>query len=262
MNKYIKYYPDDTSYADIGGIPDTKFVFRINNYTNLWELNQLVDAYNDTGIVPRITIPWLLDGQADRRFANNQSSGCKLICNFLNKMNAVFEIYHPHNPELVEGLINNATIIDNSKFLNHVINHIGEDVILMSTDAGSYKPLMKIADKIGWKGEVVSASKSRKVDEDGKTVLTQILPDIDFTDKTVLIVDDICVYGGTFIGLAELLRKKNCRKIYLAVSHLTTTKQKEELWNLFDGVFTTNSLNLDYGIRKGDPTKIFMIELF
>ena len=75
-------------------------------------------------------------------------------------------------------------------------------VILMSSDAGGFKPLMKLCDNIGWEGKTFSASKYRSF-VDGKTKLSQRVDREDFGGKDILIIDDICVYGGTFKGLSK-----------------------------------------------------------
>ena len=122
----INKYPDGTSYVQ--EINHTGYItFKINTYEELWHLNQYIDAYNNFnkgGIRPTITIPCLIDAQADKRFNVGESSGLKLVCNFLNQMNADFEIFHPHNPEIVEALIDNVKIIDNNKFIKEVLNLI------------------------------------------------------------------------------------------------------------------------------------------
>lgn len=76
--KIVKY-PDETSYAVVH--PVQEFTFRINSYEDLWHLNQTVNALNNQGIRPTITIPNLIDAQADRRFNSNESSGLKLVNN-------------------------------------------------------------------------------------------------------------------------------------------------------------------------------------
>lgn len=114
------------------------------------------------------------------------------------------------------------------------------NLIILSPDAGMYKNLMKMCDKIDWVGETYSASKSREYKE-GKSKLTQIVDKNDFEGKDILIVDDICVKGGTFVGLAKLLRERNVGKLYLAVSHLTLPEVSKELVDSFDMIFTTNS---------------------
>jgi ribose-phosphate pyrophosphokinase len=162
-------------------------------------------------------------------------------------MKANFVVFHPHNSEIVEALINNVTIIDNYDFISHVLyeNLNQDNLILFSSDAGGFKPLMKLSDKLNWVGEVYGASKSREY-KDGKSRLTQVIDREDFKGKDILIIDDICVNGGTFIGLANMLKSRNVGKLYLAVSHLTVSNPNPELFKLFDKVFTTDSKKLNY----------------
>lgn len=266
-------YPDNSSYAKVG-LYDNRFIFRINSYEDLWHLNQIVDALSHNSIWPEITIPNLLDAQADRRFSRYESSGLKLVCNLLSSMKATFKIFHPHNPEVVESLMENAVIIDNKDFIQKVFLEFfkrnwryNEDLILMSADAGGFKPLVKLCDKLEWTEEIYSASKARNYDGN-KSSLTQIVDREDFGGKDIMIVDDICVYGGTFKGLAKLLRERNCGKLYLAVSHMTIQNHENgELFKAFDHVFTTNSKYKDYWYLKSktgfvSPENLTTIKLF
>jgi len=262
----IKKYPDGSSYAVVHSQED--ITFRLNSYEDLWNLNQTVDALNNLGIRPNVTIPNLIDAQADRRFNNNESFGLKLVCKFLNSMNAHFKIFHPHNPEVVEALLDNAQIVDNFGFICRILSEFfnkgkgihgdyQNNLILMSSDAGGFKPLMKLCNKLQWQGETESAAKSRtyiineqrSVTKPINTItpisyskLTQIINRQDFQSKDILIVDDICVYGGTFVGLAKMLKERNCGKLYLAVSHITIEHHPQDsVFEYFDKVFTTNS---------------------
>lgn len=275
----INKYPDGTSYVQETN-PTGYTTFKINTYEDLWHLNQYVDAYNNFnkgGMRPTITIPNLIDAQADKRFNVGESSGLKLVCNFLNNMDADFKIFHPHNAEAVEALIDNVEILDNKDFINQVlskivlnkekdynsytVNKTYKNLILMSSDAGGFKPLIKLCDKIGWKGETYSASKSRNPN-DGK--LTQLVDRTNFEGKDILIIDDICVYGGTFKGLSKLLKERNCGKLYLAVSHMTVQNLGQDpLTNYFDKVFTTNSKYDEYyGYDDFIPKNLEIIKLF
>ena len=258
-------YPDGSSYVKVESfLPQIEF--RINSYEDLWTLTQIKDVYDYNGKPLSVTIPCLLDVQADRRFEKNQSHNLKLVLYQLARLN--FEnitIFHPHNPEVVEAILGDRVeIIDNSEFIDLVLAKglMGEytsetetqwdkilesNLILMSSDAGGFKPLMKLADKIQWKGETFSASKSRKY-EDGKSVLTQQIDRQDFGGKDILIIDDICVKGGTFVGLAKMLKERNAGKLYLAISHLTVPNPNPELVDLYDTIFTTNSKGIGYNV--------------
>ena len=265
--KKVKY-PDRSSYVVVEDFPP-HLEFRINTYEDLWTLTQIKDVYDHNNRPLSVTIPCLLDAQADRRFADNQPHSLKLLLRHLNSLQFEnIEVFHPHNAEIVEAILNNVTILDNSYFIKNVLfNEIAlgpgfpdmkklDNLVLMSSDAGGCKPLMKLVDKIGWEGETFSASKARKY-EHGKSVLTQQIDRQDFQGKDILIIDDICVKGGTFVGLAKMLKERNCGNLYLAVSHMTVLDFNEELTLLYDTVFTTNSKNLphkQYSTRGVDLT--------
>lgn len=279
----INKYPDGTSYVSI---PENwigsfrEITFRINNYEDLIHLIQLCDVLRYNNVHALIKIPCMLDAQADKRFNTFHSSGLKIVTELLQatteQSEIYFEVFHPHNSEVLEALIPNVEIIDNSKFIIRVLfeqygrtvnNKNIDNLILMSSDAGGFKPLMKLCDKLNWKGEVASASKSREY-KDGKTILTQMIAHSDFKGKDILIIDDICVYGGTFKGLAKMLRERNCGKLYLAVSHMTIQNLGEDpVTNYFDKVFTTDS-KFDYyaslidGNIGNQPNNLKVIKLF
>jgi ribose-phosphate pyrophosphokinase len=281
-------YPDGTFYCeiDLSEIVMEDITLRLNSYEDYWFLSQLVDTLLHNNItLNTITIPNLLDAQHDDRFKNNQSynvwftvktlENLSVICNQVN-------IFHPHNPQVVKALLPNSTIIDNTEFIKEVIWSINgnypkeqlylnlkkDNLTLLSTDAGGFKPLMKLADKLDWQGETSSCSKSRKY-VDGKSVLTQLVDKEDYNGKDILIIDDICVYGGTFIGLSKLLKERNCGKLYLAVSHITVPRISQQLEDAFDGIFTTNSKYDTYeGERPNGPivftndSKVKVIKMF
>lgn len=270
----INKYPDGTSYVTLNDYYTSDWItFKVNTYEELHYLEQFVEAYNfKFKTQPFILIPNLIDGQADRRFGGDQSSGLKIVLKRLNSMNASFKIFHPHNPEVVEALMDNVEITDNSKFIKEVlfdinyVDTIESHLILMSSDAGGFKPLMKLCDELAWKGETYSASKART--QEG---MTQFIGREDFGGKDILIIDDISVYGGTFKGLSKLLRERNCGKLYLAVSHMTIQNLgNDPVTNYFDKVITTNSKFDNYYKEDGkkpfnkcyQPQNLEIIKLF
>lgn len=260
----IGKYPDGTTYVKETEIGNK--IFKINTYEDLWHLTQFVDAYhNEYGCDPTIVIPNLLDAQADRRFYNGESFGLGLILKHLTSLKANFKIFHPHNEEVVNMAFyvkdKKVEIINNSRFISDVFKELkldnwtnkmlswnGDNTILMSPDAGAFKPMVKLADKIRWEGDIYSAVKSR----DPKThKLTQVISRSDFGGKDILIIDDLLVGGGTLKGLATLLRSKNVGKLYAAVSHITIQNLGvDPVTNYFDRVFTTNSKYDEYYYRN------------
>lgn len=62
--------------------------------------------------------------------------------------------------------------------------------------------------------------------------------------KDVLIVDDICSKGGTFLYAAKALKEAGANKIYLYVTHCETSVFDGEMINsgLITGIYTTDSI--------------------
>lgn len=267
----INKYPDGTSYVTIPKEwEDThqEITFKVNNYEDLHHLHQLCEVLIWSRVTAHILIPNLLDAQADKRFGEFSSSGLKTIVMGLNIYKGIsFGVFHPHNAEVVEALFDSVEVVDNTNYIARVLINLGSwdapnNLMLMSADAGGFKPLIKLCDKLDWEGDTYSASKSRT--KDG---LKQLVDRQDFGGKDILIVDDISVYGGTFKGLSKLLKQRNCGKLYLAVSHMTVQNLGEDpVTNYFDKVFTTNSKFDEYNwgraIGNGNPKNLEIIKLF
>ena len=287
----IKSYPDNTKYVIVKKITNN-LTFRLNTYEDLWILNQIHDVVKKANWKVTVTISNLIDAQADRRFDIDQPFGLKLVLEFLKGMeNFDYKIFHPHNPEVVEAILDDRVeIIDNHDFIKDVFFHIsnyksfmdfvtkGEsfvysnakgiqipnNLVVLLPDGGAYKWGVKLMDKLGFNGDVVAASKNRQY-VDGKSKLVQQLPDYDFNGKDILIIDDICIYGGTFKGLAKMLKKRNCGKLFLAVSHMTVLELGEDsIGNYFNNVFTTNSKFEDDYTSGGNSSlaKITKLNIF
>lgn len=243
----IIQYPDGGKYV-INDLNETSLTYRVNSYEDLFLLKSIKDANPN---LKEVIIPCMFHQQHDRRFNSNESFELKLVCEFINSLNfKKVKVFHPHS-DVTPALLNNCEVIDNETFIRNVLQSICntqslrsdktwntfDDLILMSSDAGGFKPLIKLCKQINWQGETYSASKARDKDK-----LIQIVDRTDFGGKNILIIDDICVYGGTFKGLATMLKQKNCGKLYLTVSHMTVQNLGEDpVTNYFDKVFTTNS---------------------
>lgn len=274
--KIIKY-PDNGKYI-INDLNETSLTYRINTYEDLFLLKSIKDANPN---LKEITIPCMFQQQHDRRFNQNESFELKLVCEFINSIGfEKVKVFHPHS-DVTPALLNNCEVIDNEKFITIVLHTLGknfpsraidkyckttnnlyfdkrveENTILMSTDSGGFKSLMKLCKQLDWKGETYSASKSRSY-ENGESKLIQVVDRQDFGGKDVLIVDDILVGGNTFLGLAKLLQNRNVGKLYLAVSHTTINNPNKELEKYFTKIFTTDSKGIDYNLENLNTIKLF-----
>jgi len=72
-----------------------------------------------------------------------------------------------------------------------------------------------------------------------------------YTEKNILIIDDLCAYGGTFQLAAEQLIYKGADNIYLYVSHCENSIYKGKLIKsgLISKIFTTDSILSDWSSK-------------
>ena len=212
---------------------------RLNSFNDLGLLCITVDALRRMDVkVIDLFIPYFPAARQDRVMIKGESLSVKVYADIINtlQLNKVF-VFDAHS-EVTPALVNNCEVIPNHTFIQQVLNVIGEHVKLISPDGGALKKIYKVSEFLGGV-DVVECSKSRDV-KTGKLSGFKVYED-DLNGMDCLIVDDICDGGGTFVGLAEELKKKNAGKLYLAVSHGIFNKGFEVL-DCFDAIFTTNSV--------------------
>ncbi|EJG01541.1 ribose-phosphate diphosphokinase [Flavobacterium sp. F52] len=226
---------------------------RLNSFNDLGLLCVTVDALRrmDVKIID-LFIPYFPAARQDRVMIPGEPLSVKVYADIINAMqlNKVY-VFDAHS-EVTPALLNNSTVIPNYTFIKAVLENIGNDVKLISPDGGALKKIYKVSEFLGGV-EVVECSKSRDV-KTGKLSGFKVYEE-DLQGMDCLIVDDICDGGGTFVGLAEELKKKNAGKLYLAVSHGIFNKGFEVL-NCFDVIFTTNSFK-DF---EGESVKVIGLD--
>ena len=211
---------------------------RLNSFNDLGLLCTSVDALRRMDVKRiELFIPYFPGARQDRVMIKGESLSVKVYADIINtlQLDKVF-VFDAHS-EVTPALVNNCEVILNHTFIEAVIKAIGSSIKLISPDGGALKKIYKVSEFLGGV-EVVECSKSRDVKTgrlSGFKVYEEDLNGID-----CLIVDDICDGGGTFVGLAEELKKKNAGKLYLAVSHGIFNKGFEVL-DCFEKIFTTNS---------------------
>jgi ribose-phosphate pyrophosphokinase len=227
---------------------------RLNSFNDLGLLCLAVDALRRMDVkVIDLFIPYFPAARQDRVMIKGEPLSVKVYADIINAMqlNKVF-VFDAHS-EVTPALVNNCEVIPNHTFIAAVIKTIGNDVKLISPDGGALKKIYKVSEFLGGV-DVVECSKSRDV-KTGRLSGFKVYEE-DLKGMDCLIVDDICDGGGTFVGLAEELKKKNAGKLYLAVSHGIFNKGFEVL-DCFDKIFTTNSFK-DF---EGESVEVIKLEL-
>jgi ribose-phosphate pyrophosphokinase len=182
-----------------------------------------------------LNIPYFLSARSDRKFQPNQSFDLKLTADILNT--AGFDrvtILDPHS-DVLPALINNCkpiTAFDG--FISWIPNPTAfwEGKTLVSPDAGAYKKVGKLAEQLNI--PLIPGMKIRLQDGFPET---QFFGDV--KDKDIVIVDDICDGGRTFVELGAKIKALGSKSITLIVTHGIFSKGLT-LENI-DKIYTTNS---------------------
>lgn len=208
-------------------------------------LAQLVDAVRHAAdiTVSHLELAWLPWARQDRHMVPGDSFALKVFANLLNTLNfnKVF-VLDPHS-DAAAAAINNCVVIAQesclmqSETLRRAIgNH---ELMLVAPDAGALKKIHNVAKASGAQ-EYAILTKERDVATGNLTGFALVAGDV--AGKDLLIVDDLCDAGGTFIGSAQVLRDAGARSVSLYVTHGVFSKGVENLLNNgIDAIYTTTS---------------------
>jgi ribose-phosphate pyrophosphokinase len=212
---------------------------RIQASDDLVILLLATDALKRCGVKNiEVFIPYLPFARQDRVMVKGEPLSLRVISGLLNLQGySKVVVFDPHS-EVALALINNVEAIDNHSFAKRVLKD-KQDYFICSPDAGAYKKIFKLCQSLNYQNEIILCNKVRDVTNGNIKSITIDIGDL--KSKDVYIVDDICDGGGTFLGIAQELKKRNCGKINLIVSHGIFSKGEEILKKDFHKIYTTDS---------------------
>ncbi len=242
--------------------PQVQIKSRLNNWLDLELITCAVASLRELGVEKiHLYTPYIMGARSDRKFEEGGNNYLKdVICPIINSLNFKTVTCVDGHSDVLEACLNNfrkesnldlvkfslMKIYDNGFTHGRSKGIIDNNIILISPDAGASKKIYKLAEQIGYKGDVITCSKDR--DENGKLTKCVVPTRFEHVGKDFIIVDDICSRGGTFINIAkELIRQfensATHNKIYLIITHYEGTADIEILKNYFKKIYCTNSMN-------------------
>jgi ribose-phosphate pyrophosphokinase len=251
----ISKFPDgqqtidiDASYC-VGQLVDKVIIIksRLNNFKDV----ELIICANQAllnGGANRVHlyVPYFIGARSDRQFQYGGINYLKqVICPIINGQNfASVTVLDPHS-DVLEACLSNFNKVDNLKLVEYALESLNgrsAQTMIVSPDAGALKKIYDVAKAFNITN-VVTASKVRDI-VSGNIVRTE-LPTMDLTDiEHIIIIDDICDGGRTFIELAKEIKKQTDKPIYLIVTHGIFSAGLEQLTDVIDGIFSTNSVSV------------------
>jgi len=228
---------------------------RLNNWKDLELIVCTVACLRELGVKEiHLYTPYFMGARSDRKFENGGNWYLKqVICPVINNLNFETVTVLDAHSSVLGNLLNNFRSIDNTELVNWALGNIqgieedsptegwlNNNIVLVSPDAGASHKIQKIADQIGYKGDIITCRKER--DTQGNLTKTVVPINQDYPGKDFIIIDDICDGGRTFINIAKEIKAFfKDQKIYLIVTHGIFSAGFEELGEYFDGIYCTNS---------------------
>lgn len=234
-------HPQIQDYALISDIKSISIKPITYNPTFIVELSLLVNAlrYEFHMSIPiDLDLPYVPYSRQDRVCAQGDAFGLKVFADQINALNfnsvVIFDAHSDVAPALINNCIHREAkdlFILNSRFLDNYSH-------LVSPDAGAYKKVNSIAliDDL----PVIPALKTRDTTTGRLSNTVLVVEDVENPSR-LLVIDDLCDGGYTFILLGRELRKVFPDiPIDLYVSHGIFSKGIDELKLYYDNIYCHN----------------------
>ncbi len=186
-----------------------------------------------------LEMPYIPAARQDRPCEPGEALSADVYAKMLNTAGFNKIIVEDPHSDVAPSLINNVTVVEQYEIVKSILESwlVGENIALVSPDAGAQKKILKLARSLGGL-DVIKADKVRDT-TDGKITETKVYDDV--TGRKVLIVDDILDGGGTFIPLAQKLREKGAVQVDLFVTHGIFSKGVDIFDGYLDNIYTQNT---------------------
>lgn len=220
----------------------------INSFDALQEVLAVKSALDMTAANITLYSPYILGGRSDRRFQENGTDYMDgVIAPILNgcEFDGIVTL-DPHSQETGRA-INGLREKPLRGFHRWVDGQIGHAAVV-SPDKGAEARASLYFETAGPESRTfIQCQKVRDI-ATGKIMESSLPAGLDFSGEDVVIVDDICDGGATFLSLGKKLRDANCGKLYLAVTHGIFSKGFGELGKVFDLILCTDSFRTVDGV--------------
>lgn len=233
----IKYtltrFPDGEIQITLGEFSrkDTvKVRCRITDAEELFILMQVNDILTRQAVVWDLHIAYLMGMRMDRVMDFNRPFTLSVVAEIIKNFSCThISVREPHSDRTIQLLGEKAEGL----FPEYTLN---PDSQVVFPDRGAYLRYGHMfPDK-----KCIVCDKVREL-ETGRILSIKIANPEDIGDKPLVVIDDLCDAGGTFVGIASELRKYTDKELIISVTHMVNRKGIENLSKAYNHVYFTNS---------------------
>lgn len=220
--------------------------FNYEDDKEIIQLMMLMDALRrKVGKCKHITLvmPYFPYARQDRVCYEGEALSAKVMADIINSLGFDKVVCHDLHSNVSAAVINNLSEVNQTACARGLaVKFDTENTVVVSPDFGATKKTLDFCTVFGFH-QFVQAEKRRDV-ATGQLSGFKVHSD-HVGNKDFLIMDDILDGGGTFIGLADELKKLTDGKIYLYVTHCIATKGVEIFDGVIDKIYTANQMCAD-----------------
>lgn len=226
-------------------VENIDLIAKIQNSDDLMAMFLATDALRRVYPLARIDllIPYFPYARQDRVCNAGEALSVKVVATLINAQHyASVTVVDPHSPVLVAA-VDRCFVVDQFDAFGR-IKQDWHNWTLVAPDMGASKKVEDFAKRVGAK-DVLYFNKKRELST-GKIVgMSMLNPEILTGENKLLVLDDICDGGRTFVELYQAFdfpEHINYDCLELAVTHGIFSKGVTVLTSVFDRVYTTDSL--------------------
>lgn len=241
--------------------PNNERILKSINIGEEWEYNIVLKYETDIDISILVMVKKYLDdvhmnsvknlimkyvpySRMDRKIEGYMFS-LKYFCQIINDLKFDSVVVLDTHSNVTTALLDRCSEISISYHIDKIIFNNNIDYVFYPDNGACkrYSEILKLPNSITY----FYGNKKRNL-QTGE-ILTYELVDVpNLINKNVLIIDDLCAFGGTFIGASEKLREHGASKVILYVSHCENSIYKGKLLKsgLIDKIYTTDSILNDW----------------
>lgn len=184
----------------------------------------------------KLMIPYLPYARQDRVCVVGEGHSLRVMAQVINSLNFDSVVVVDPHSTVSEALINKIYKVSQYDLFKDIYKS-WRDVHIVAPDQGAVKKCEEFAKKVGAAG-VITCMKTRV----GGEVELKVLDEIPQNAKLV-VLDDICDGGKTFIEVAKAVDDIYVIELSLAVSHGLFTQGVEAVAHHYDMIYTTDFFN-------------------
>ena len=238
-------FPDHTLLVkfDPTGLTNVTISWYYESDSELFTLICLKRHLDQHNIKCKLYMPYVPHARMDRVKAPGDVFTLKYFCEVINSLNfievKILDVHSNVTPALLERVIQ----MDVMPIIDAALDKFDRgNTAIYFPDEGAMK---RYADNLGDAYPIAFGIKQRDW-ATGAIKGVQVMNPENIVGKDVLIIDDICSYGGTFYHSAKALKAAGAKTVSLYVTHCENNIEGGRIFDnpeLIDKIYTTGTLN-------------------